>query len=405
MTTRAGSRKSRAKKPPAVSVTTAESTEVRGLAKNVSSLLWGSAAGRCEFEGCNKSLVRSPLTQDTLVLGEAAHIRAFSPLGPRGQPGTRRIGINDLENLMLLCTVCHKTVDKGSGPDKYTAARLRAMKVAHESRVYAACEATAPRVSQVLLYTTHVGTRHPMPTESDAGAALVGQRRYPTRAPINLGTRDGAYACIDSEFWSKEAHRLATQFDRQVGQRIEAGEIQHLSVFALAPQPLLIQLGTLVGDITPADTYQRHREPSTWDWPATESDLEFAVSRPASVDGQPALVLSVSATISADRIERILGNGACIWRLQIAQPNNDVVKSPNALSNFRAKVRPLLDVIKAAHGHTTPLHVFPALPASLAVELGRIRMPKADSPWILYDEQATAGGFVPALTIGGVSNK
>ena len=41
-------------------------------------------------------------------------------------------------------------------------------------------------------------------------------------------------------------------------------EIEHLSVFALGPIPLLVELGSLLGDITPADVYQLHREPAGW---------------------------------------------------------------------------------------------------------------------------------------------
>jgi hypothetical protein len=44
------------------------------------------------------------------------------------------------------------------------------------------------------------------------------------------------------------------------------------------------------------------------------------------------------------------------------------------------------------------LSVFPAMPVACAVELGRIRMPKADLPWLVYD-QIPGEGFVPALNI------
>jgi hypothetical protein len=47
------------------------------------------------------------------------------------------------------------------------------------------------------------------------------------------------------------------------------------------------------------------------------------------------------------------------------------------------------------------LHVFPAMPVSLAVELGRVRMPKADLPWLLYDQMNARGGFIRALVIPG----
>jgi len=39
------------------------------------------------------------------------------------------------------------------------------------------------------------------------------------------------------------------------------------------------------------------------------------------------------------------------------------------------------------------------MPVSLAVELGRVRLPKADMPWLLYDQVNARGGFIRALTI------
>ena len=47
--------------------------------------------------------------------------------------------------------------------------------------------------------------------------------------------------------------------------------------------------------------------------------------------------------------------------------------------------RRTLDAIKACHGEDRTMHVFPALPVSAAVELGRVLMPKADVPCLVYD--------------------
>jgi hypothetical protein len=160
-----------------------------------------------------------------------------------------------------------------------------------------------------------------------------------------------------------------------------------------------VQLGVLLGDITPVDTFQRHREPSTWAWPVDGSPSSIAVTAPDRATGMPALALSVSATITTDRITRVLGDDIAVWSVTVPAPNSDVVKNRQTLIDFRQAVRPLLDRIKAQHGHTTPVHVFPALPVSLALELGRARMPKADAPWVLYDEQQSRGGFVPAFTL------
>jgi hypothetical protein len=62
-------------------------------------------------------------------------------------------------------------------------------------------------------------------------------------------------------------------------------------------------------------------------------------------------------------------------------------------------VRSLLDKIKAIHGQRSLLHIFPATSVAAAIELGRVRMPKADMPWQLYDQANARGGFVPALRI------
>jgi hypothetical protein len=170
-------------------------------------------------------------------------------------------------------------------------------------------------------------------------------------------------------------------------------------VFALAPQPLLILLGTLLGDIVPADIYQRHREPPTWEWPTMAFAPIFEVRAPSTTIGPPALVLATSATVTRDRITSLLGDDASIWTVTVSTPHNDIIKSREQLSRFRSLLRPVLDQIKAAHGQAAPLHVFPVTSVSAAIELGRVRMPKADMPWRIYDQVNDLGGFVYALSI------
>jgi hypothetical protein len=177
------------------------------------------------------------------------------------------------------------------------------------------------------------------------------------------------------------------------------GALRHISAFALAPQPLLVLLGSLLGDIVPCDVYQRHREPSTWSWPSEREVPPFESHRPDQIVGPAALVFGVSGSVSDGRVHGVLGQNASIWRIGVASPHNDVVKSRRQTAAFRSLVRTTLEQIKAAHGHGETLHLFPAMPVSLAVELGRVRRPKADMPWIVYDQVNSQGGFVRALSI------
>ena len=76
-----------------------------------------------------------------------------------------------------------------------------------------------------------------------------------------------------------------------------------------------------------------------------------------------------------------------------------MMKSREQLSHFRSLLRRVFDEIKAFHGQSTPLHVFPAAPVAAAIEFGRVRMPKADMPWLIYDQFTALDGFIPALAI------
>jgi hypothetical protein len=225
--------------------------------------------------------------------------------------------------------------------------------------------------------------------------------RYPAEAqPITLGMVNSAWRDRDAGFWRIEGTNLQRQFDEKIRSRLATGDIEHVSVFGFAPQPLLILLGALLTDITPVDVYQLRREPPGWKWANETNDSTFTLNRPTRPKGQPTLVLSLSATITPDRIRKVLGEETSIWEITLPVPHNDWLKNRIQLRAFREAMRPLLDQIKAIHGQTTSLHIFPAMPIAAAVELGRVRMPKADMPWFIYDQVNDNGGFVPALEIG-----
>ena len=177
--------------------------------------------------------------------------------------------------------------------------------------------------------------------------------------------------------------------------------ISHVSLFALAPQPLLILLGSMLTDLVLTDVFAHHKEPEGWTWADEGEDLGFRVTPPPpDAKGDPCLVLSVSGTVSDDRISHAaIGRDIAIWRLDVMEAHNDCLKTREQLSGFRAAVGPPLAQIKARRGQPRHPHIFPALPAAMAVELGRVRSPKADQPWEIYDQNNAMGGFVRALAV------
>jgi len=307
--------------------------------------------------------------------------------------------LHSVDNLMLLCPGCHKTVDKKDGPERYTAQLLHQMKLAHEARIELATEVAPSMASHVAVYQAEIGRQRPAPAFADCRNALFPHRYPAADSSIDLGTPKSPYADRSEQYWTFERDQLERDFDRRVRQPLDRGEIEHLSIFALAPQPLLIDLGARLGDITQVDVFQLHREPPGWAWPIDGDTLEFIVERPEGPAEHVALVLAVSGTIVDDRITAVLGSDVAIWRVTIATPHNESVKSRASLRRFRETVRRVLDDMKALHGADRIVHVFPALPASLAVELGRVRTPKAEMAWQLYDEQRELGGFQSAFPL------
>lgn len=358
--------------------------------------LWGMAAGRCER--CNRLVYRDPTTKELVNISEAAHIIGFSKDGPRGEKELSAELAKDVGNLMLLCRICHRTIDTNKAA--YPISLLQPLKREHESRVEIQTGVDKSRSSHILLYGANIGDLARRLSYDDAAPALLPLWYPADTTPIALLGSSSTFRDRNDVFWRTECEHLENWVAQHVLPRLASGDIRHLSIFALAPQPLLIQLGALLTDIPPAEVYQLHREPPDWCWAGQSDALEFIVEEPQRTDAMPALVLSLSAEVTDERITAVVGQDAAIWRMTVEAPHNDIVKSRDHLRAFRETVRPLMDRIKAKHGQGTPLHVFPVVPASIAVEFGRIQMPKAHMPLCIYDQNRDRGGFVKALEIG-----
>jgi hypothetical protein len=97
-------------------------------------MLWGRSASRCSLPECRRELVIEALdTDDPSLVGEAAHIVAEQPDGPRGQSDLPLEQRNKYANLILLCNVHHKQVD--DQVNHFTIERMTFIKAAHESWV------------------------------------------------------------------------------------------------------------------------------------------------------------------------------------------------------------------------------------------------------------------------------
>jgi hypothetical protein len=150
-------------------------------------------------------------------------------------------------------------------------------------------------------------------------------------------------AATDGEdnFWQTEPDNLRRQFDAILRPRIVSREITHLSVSGLGPMPLLVQLGTRLGDIVPADVYRLHREPAGWGWAEPGENAVFQICKPQKTGKTVAPKLGISATIIDERITAVPGENVPIWSLSAAMPGNDIMRYQSDLREFRRLMRGL----------------------------------------------------------------
>ncbi len=298
----------------------------RYIKKEVERELWARAAGRCQFHGCNRILYKSALTQETVNLAEKAHIYSFSTDGPRGWGPLimNKSELNKLNNLILLCFDCHKKIDKEKDGGRYAAQLLQLWKSEHERRVAIVTGVDPSKKSHVILFGANIGNEGSAIQSRYADPALFPDWYPADEYPICLEMKwEGKDH--DPKYWETEAKNLELGFERKVRPLMEGGG--HFSIFGLAPMPLLVRLGTLFTDKTPAQVYQLHREPNqTWQWSAVAKDMEFKIIPPKSFNGSPVLLISLSAKIANERVTAVLGPAVSIWELTVEDPNNDFMK-------------------------------------------------------------------------------
>lgn len=268
---------------------------------------------------------------------------------------------------MLLCYEHHRLIDVEDEAG-HSEEMLLAMKAAHETRIEIQTSLTEERETHILTFGAPIGALE-APLSYPSVRMVVLPERYPASGrAIHLDMKGCRYGDHEPAYWTFQRENLRRQFRDRIARRVETGEFRHLSVFGLAPQPLLIELGRLLCDICPADVHQLKREPKGWGWVPDGDAIAFQTTSGSSGTKAIALKLALSATVTDDCIHRVLGPEVPIWSITAAEPHNDIVRRAEDLRTWRRLLRRTFDQINAVCGSDAEVHVFPALPVSAAIE-------------------------------------
>lgn len=380
--------------------------------------LWARSAGRCEFRGCNELLYKDDLTQKLSNLSQISHIVAFSPDGARGDPIRSKLLEIDINNLMLTCRNHAKLIDDKTRESEYPEELLLEFKREHEQRIKLLTEAKEDAKTHVLILQVPIAAQSFIIDNKAVFQAIL--PKYPAEeVPIDINLGGMAIPTSSAGFFEVAAKCIKEEVEANLRKSARGKQIRNLSIFALAPIPLLIYFGSLLGDIEQVDLYQYHRDSQDWRWKGEDTPsehaalntkvfanlfkLEYPAERPLGPDQKIALLLSISNTVKREEVEKTLGNCPLIFEIKSPNPSFDFLKSRNRLTRFGQEVRQVFEELRRRYDHHHTVHVFAALPAPAAIELGR-NIKKDYPAFQLYEYRREDRAHLPVMTINTSSS-
>lgn len=395
-------------------------------------LLWGRAAGRCQR--CNIDVSRDRLSWRAYNLSENAHITASSINGVRGTREKSAALADRLENHLLLCRDCHKIVDdKRRGEVLFPTDLLLKLKRDQEALVQRLMELAKKPQSVAVFISAAVGqTRLQPPVIDDINMAIVSAGLIPAlNHPIHIDlltllevdTFDSGQA-----FWATARKLIQRKVEAKIleGAHKKLSEVEHFSLFGLAPIPVLALLGSLIPDTRKAmihepiwdeinpgreplgatidiNIHQYDRDPETWCWPEKRrqpspvfSHLHLA-GPTEQQGGDIAVLCELSFHTHLELVEATLP-GAPVYHFTTTAITPDIIQAPADVKAFMTAFRQLLIKLERDHGHNAHIHVFGSLPVSCAIALGRIQV-KGSLPMTIHNLQRNPSRYEHGLTL------
>lgn len=357
-------------------------------------MLWAVSAGICEFNGCCNKLFTHHVTKENVNLAEKAHIYAFSAGGKR--PSLLRFSskINDIDNLMLVCDRCHKLID--STETNYSAEQLLQMKKEHEDRIATMVAIKPDLQSEIVIYNANIADGSIKISDFTAKSAIIPEH-YPARSnPINFSPEISLY---DNEelYWETMSAHLERQFEQYKSLLKD----KHISLFAVAPQPLLFKLGMLLNRAYDVEVRQAQGSIDNWQWRCDKQTAKIETEIIDSKDKAitPIVTFELTAKLSLEELRQEFGEGT-IYRISTPICSPEIIKSWRDLRAVMDEYRRILNKIREEYGQNVKIKLIPISPASVSIEAGRQTM-KGDPIISVYDRNYITKKWTKALELNG----
>ena len=379
----------------------------RSISETVARRVWVAAGGRCTM--CNRYLLTDDHTGAPVSIGQLAHIVGWttSKGSPRGTDPLDVAERNDEANLMLLCYDQHRVIDHRTMWEVYSADTLRAMKRTHEQRIK---QLTGLRDDDRTTVIRMVGNLHGTGVElspQTVASTLLADGRYPDYTLLGVDEYEVDLRQLPGEpdgspgYW-EIGRAIVTERLARLAAHVGKENVRHLSVFAIARIPMLVTLGSLLDDTVPTVVHPKRRAGDEgWGWTpgAPDVDFEHRLLQEGTDPHQAAVLFSVSGTVDRGRLPATVGEGTTIYELRPAgvTPNRELIRTRESLDRFTRSWADLLAELEQRHPGLPAVDVFPAVPITAAVAIGRTPMRAVHPRLRIYDLPAGAETYHYAM--------
>lgn len=346
-------------------------------------MLWVAAGARCAF--CKRYLLENEETGDPVLIGEMAHIvgRKNSTGSPRGKDNMPLSERNKAHNLVLVCSNNHTVIDKKRGIEIWETDDLRRLKKEHEAGIKALTAMTQDRETTILRVGGRIAGTGPVLSKDAVLEAVHADLRFPQYRLGHVGADievDLASDLDDDDpaYFHRTDEILGRRVAEQIGGYLTSGDVSHLSVFAFARIPVLVQLGHYLDDKWPVAVRQYDRVAGSWKWQKDREPPQFEVNRLSGDVGAPGvtLICALSGHTDSSKVPpSCAGTDTAVYEMRPVdtEPGVQLFCVEGATENFANTYVGFLAGLERDHPSTTAIDVIPAIGLAPAVELGRRR--------------------------------
>jgi hypothetical protein len=300
----------------------------------------------------------------------------------------------------MLCRKHHKVAD--SLPSEYREQTLSRWKSRHEAAVLSAAQLTRGEIALPLVVrATQIGGHGVDVADADVIKAILEEGLAPACPPHHVVLNTHAQPDDNDAYWASQINTVRDGLRLCRTHMARDSISAPLAVFPLAEMPVLMALGHAVGDKVKLNIHQYTRHAGSWTFQSPNRAppvFAFDVPDTISYDGL-ALVVGLTAPIEATRVRAVVGAEIPIVNFTSTVEGSEMAFSAATIEEFRRAFRDCLTSIERSAPRDAPIHLFPALPASLAVAIGCCIMPKVSNPIFVYDAKGFGGPFRQCITL------